>query len=194
MVQPYQASIAEYCYSDVSEAFLRYGQGRYAAEHPYLTYQILNVEKPLAGQGIELGSYDLVIAANVLHATRNIRRTVRNAKAALKKHGLLLLNEITGDGSNTPTASLFMHLTFGLLSGWWVYEDSVLRIPGCPALTVENWQAVLSSEGFEEISIPTREVQELGQQVIIAQACEQTCGTRHTGSSTKARPTGRTGA
>jgi len=52
MLQPYQASIAEYCYSDISEAFLHYGQWKYAADHPYLTYQRFNVENPLAEQGI----------------------------------------------------------------------------------------------------------------------------------------------
>ncbi|WP_250625011.1 class I SAM-dependent methyltransferase [Bacillus subtilis] len=33
------------------------------------------------------GGYDAVIAANVLHATKNIRQTLRNAKAVLKKTG-----------------------------------------------------------------------------------------------------------
>src|SRR5437667_1257500 len=59
-LQPYQTSIAEYCYSDISEVFLHYGKQRYAVEHPYLTYQIFNVEKPLVEQGIGLGSYDVV--------------------------------------------------------------------------------------------------------------------------------------
>ena len=163
MLQPYQSSIEEYCYSDVSNAFLRHGEQAYGAEHPHLAYQFLNVEKPLAEQGIKLGSYDVVVAANVLHATSDIRRTVRNAKAALKKHGLLFLNEITG-------TSIFTHLTFGLLSGWWAYEDPELRVPGCPALTAENWQAVLSSEGFGAISFPTRDIQEVGQQIIIAES------------------------
>jgi acyl transferase domain-containing protein/2-polyprenyl-3-methyl-5-hydroxy-6-metoxy-1,4-benzoquinol methylase len=163
MLQPYQASIEEYCYSDVSDAFLHYGERMYAAEHPYLTYRHFNVEKPLTEQGIQSGSYDLVIAANVLHATSDIRRTVRNAKAALKKHGLLFLNEITG-------TSIFTHLTFGLLSGWWAYEDPELRMPGCPALTTENWQMVLSDEGFGPISIPTRDIQEASQQIIVAES------------------------
>ena len=107
---------------------------------------------------------------------------MRNAKAALKKHGLLLLNEMTG-------TSLFSHLTFGLLEGWWAYEDAELRVLGCPALTAESWQAVLSSEGLEVISlsettgisgnaagtelardiVPTTS-QEAGQQVIVAES------------------------
>src|SRR5579859_567502 len=162
-LQPYQTSIAEYCYSDISEVFLHYSKQRYAAEYPYLTYRIFNVEKPLAEQGIELGSYDVVIATNVLHATSDIRRAIRNTKAALRMHGLLLLNEITG-------TSLFTHLTFGLLPGWWAYEDPELRVPGCPALSAENWEAVLSSEGFGAICHPTREVREAVQQVIVAES------------------------
>jgi SAM-dependent methyltransferase len=163
MLQPYQASIAEYCYSDVSEAFLHYGQQRYAAAHPYLTYQIFNVEKPLAGQGIEPGGYDLVIAANVLHATSDIRRSIRNAKTLLKRHGLLLLNELSRN-------SLSLHLTFGLLKGWWLYEDPVLRLPGCPLLAPDTWQAVLEQEGFRQIFLPTREADALGQQIIVAES------------------------
>ena len=45
------------------------------------------------------GGYDVVIAANVLHATRRIRETVRHAKAALRKNGLLVLNELSVVGS-----------------------------------------------------------------------------------------------
>ncbi|MCG8399781.1 class I SAM-dependent methyltransferase, partial [Bacillus atrophaeus] len=76
---------------------------------------------------IEAGGYDVVIAANVLHATKNIRQTLRHAKAVMKHNGLLLLNEMAGN-------SLFPHITFGLLEGWWLYEDPALRIPGCPGL------------------------------------------------------------
>src|SRR5436305_10289885 len=162
-LQPYQTAIAEYCYSDVSEVFLQHGQETYAARYPYLTYQLFNVEEPPTGQGIEPGSYDLVIAANVLHATSNIRRAVRNAKAALEKRGLLLLNEIT-------STSLFAHLTFGLLDGWWAYQDPELRIPDGPALTTESWQAVLSDEGFGPIFLPTLDVQGVDQQIIVAES------------------------
>jgi acyl transferase domain-containing protein/acyl carrier protein/SAM-dependent methyltransferase len=162
-LQPYLASIAEYCYSDVSEAFLRYGQQTYGVANPFLTYRLVNVEKPLAEQGIGLGVYDLVIATNVLHATSNIRRTVRNAKATLKKHGWLLLNEIIG-------TSICSHLTFGLLPGWWAYEDPELRVPGGPALSAENWQVVLSDERFGAISTPTQDMLEAGQQIIVAES------------------------
>src|SRR5262249_36168980 len=110
---PYQEYIEEYCYTDLSQAFLWHAQQVYWPQNPYLTTAIFNVEGPLADQDIHPGAYDLVIAANVLHATKKIRQTLRNVKAMLKRHGLLLLNELTHK-------SLFLHLTFGLLDGWWL--------------------------------------------------------------------------
>ncbi|MEM7393008.1 MAG: SDR family oxidoreductase, partial [Verrucomicrobiota bacterium] len=115
---PFASKIEEYCFSDISQAFLMHAEETYASDYPWLTCRLWNIEE----QDIELGTYDLVIAANVLHATANIRRTLRNAKSALREGGLMVLNEISDK-------SLFGHLTFGLLDGWWLYEDAELRIP-----------------------------------------------------------------
>src|SRR5439155_3903675 len=104
---PYQKHIQEYCYTDISKAFLMHAEKEYGPKNPYLTYQIFDVAAPIVGQGIGAGSFDLVIAANVLHATKNIRQTLRHVKATLKRHGVLLLNELCGK-------DLFTHLTFAL--------------------------------------------------------------------------------
>src|SRR5690606_4034708 len=114
--KPYQDCIEEYCYSDISRSFLIHAEKEYGAQHPYLTYKIFNVESPLSEQGIQVASYDIAIATNVLHATKNIRHTIDNTKAVLKKNGLLLMNEMSVN-------TLFTHLTFGLLEGWWLPED-----------------------------------------------------------------------
>ena len=162
-LQPYREHIQEYCYTDISKAFLLHAETEYGPENPYLTYRIFNVEKPVAGQEISPGGYDLAIAANVLHATKNMRQTIQNAKATLKKNGLLLINEISQN-------SLSTHLTFGLLEGWWLYEDPALRIPGCPGLTPETWQTVLEQEGFRPVLFPAKTFHDLGQQIIVAES------------------------
>ncbi|MGS0763566.1 SDR family NAD(P)-dependent oxidoreductase [Syntrophomonas curvata] len=162
-LKPFQGSIEEYCYSDLSRAFLIHGEKEYGSENPYLTYKILNIEMPIAEQGIAEGGFDIVIAANVLHATQYIRQTLRNAKAALKPNGLILLNELNNN-------SLFYHLTFGLLDGWWLYKDPELRIPGCPALYPETWQTVLENEGFRSVFFPAWEAHHLGQQIVVAES------------------------
>ena len=66
----YQEHVQEYCYTDVSRAFLLHAEKEYSPQNPYLTYHIFNVEASVAGQGIDAGGYDVVIAANVLHATK----------------------------------------------------------------------------------------------------------------------------
>ncbi|MGG4453265.1 beta-ketoacyl synthase N-terminal-like domain-containing protein [Brevibacillus porteri] len=162
-LKAYEEHIQEYCYTDLSKAFFMHAEKEYGPSNPYLTYQIFNVEESVTGQGIDLGGYDIVIAANVLHATKNIRQTLRNAKAVLKKNGLLLLNEMS---KNT----IFLHLTFGLLEGWWLYEDPELRLSGCPGLSSSTWQRVLEEEGFQSVFFPTEEAHVMGQQIIVTES------------------------
>ncbi|MCB2312714.1 phosphopantetheine-binding protein [Clostridium tagluense] len=162
-LKKFEDSIEEYCYTDISKAFLNHAEQAYGMENPYLSYKIFNVENPLVGQNLNAGRFDIVIAANVLHATQNIRNTLRNTKTILKKNGVILLNEITIN-------NLFNHLTFGLLEGWWRYEDYELRIPGCPELSPDTWKKVLESEGFSSITFPCSEAIELGQQIIVAES------------------------
>ncbi|QNV57856.1 Polyketide synthase PksN [Paenibacillus polymyxa E681] len=162
-LEPYREHIREYCYTDKSRAFLLHAQKEYDPQNPYLTYQIFNVEESAQGQDIDTGGYDIVIATNVLHATRNIRQTLRNVKAALRENGLILINEISGN-------SLLNHLSFGLLEGWWLYNDPELRIPGSPGLYPESWRKVLEMEGFRSVFFPAQEAHDIGQQIIVAES------------------------
>ncbi|MEA2491177.1 MAG: rhizoxin biosynthesis, polyketide synthase RhiD, partial [Acidobacteriota bacterium] len=86
-----QYPVEEYCYTDLSKAFLMHAEKQYRPQLPALTTAIFDVSKPFASQSIQAGHYDIAIAANVLHATPNIRETLRNAKAVLKNQGVLLL-------------------------------------------------------------------------------------------------------
>ncbi|MFF4602688.1 SDR family NAD(P)-dependent oxidoreductase [Streptomyces sp. NPDC001339] len=162
-LRPYQDSIETYTYTDLSKAFLNRAQARYGPDARYLDCRRFDVEQPLAPQGIETGSYHLVIAANVLHATRDMRNTLRNAKAALRDKGWLLLNELTA-------FDVFSHLTFGLLEGWWLSEDAPLRVPGSPALAPEAWREVLRGEGFSSVVSLLPRARDLGQQIIAAES------------------------
>ncbi len=162
-LSPFSEHIKEYCYTDISKAFLMYAEKEFGPDNPFMTYNIFNVEEPVEGQGIKLGGYDIAIATNVLHATKDIKITLRNVKAALKKNGLLLINEMN-------TNSLFAHLTFGLLEGWWLYEDPDLRIPGCPGLSSGTWKTVLENEGFKRVFFAAQDAKELGQQIIVAES------------------------
>ena len=147
---PFGAAIAEYRYTDVSRAFLIKAEQRFASRVPSLATAIFDVEKPPAAQDIATGRYDLVIAANVLHATADIRKTLSHVRATLAPGGVLLLNE-------TSRATLFTHVTFGLLEGWWRFTDGDLRIPGTPSLSADAWRSVLQDAGFNWRSVSAAE-------------------------------------
>jgi acyl transferase domain-containing protein/thioesterase domain-containing protein/acyl carrier protein/phosphohistidine swiveling domain-containing protein/SAM-dependent methyltransferase len=159
----YQNNIIEYCYTDISKAFLIHGEKEYGKNNPYLTYKIFDIRESAAEQNIDIGKFDAVVASNVLHANHNIRQTIRNAKAVAKKGGVLFLNEISAQ----PLYSL---LTFGLLKDWWLFEDPELRMPGCPGLYPEAWQNILAQEGFAPVYFPVKTSHDLGQQIIIAKS------------------------
>ncbi|NIA01123.1 methyltransferase, partial [Massilia sp. CCM 8734] len=77
-----------YTYTDISKSFLLYGESQYKTVAPYLETQLFNIEEAAASQGLVLGSYDIVLGANVVHATANINNTISNIKQVLKPNGL----------------------------------------------------------------------------------------------------------
>ncbi|NXY96227.1 amino acid adenylation domain-containing protein, partial [Streptomyces sp. BR123] len=129
---------AEYAYTDVSRAFLQHARRRFGER---VSPQLLDIEKSPAGQGFATGHYDLVVASNVLHATRDLTRVLRHVSELLAPGGRLLLVEIT-----VPAA--VYTLTFGLTDGWWRYVDTRYRLPHGPLLDGARWQALLEAGGW----------------------------------------------
>jgi acyl transferase domain-containing protein/SAM-dependent methyltransferase len=162
-LSPHAKRVREYTYTSTSMASLAAAKKSLSSWPAYLRHEVCDVELPLAEQGIAPDSYDLVIASNALHATRDIRGTLRNIKTALRTNGLLLINEISA-------STLFNHLTFGLLDGWWLFADPELRVAGSPALRPETWRAVLEQEGFRSVLFPAADAHGLGQQVLVAES------------------------
>ncbi|WP_026423393.1 non-ribosomal peptide synthetase [Actinokineospora inagensis] len=152
--------VAEYCYTDLSKAFLIAAERRFTA--PYLVYRTFDVERPPGAQGLATGRYDIVIANNVLHATEDIEQTVAHARELLRPGGVMVINELAGNG-------LWPHLAFGLLEGWWRHVDR-WRLAGGPALSAESWRAVLGAGGRGTVRFPADRLPGLGQQVVVAQA------------------------
>lgn len=160
-LQPFKEQV-EYTYTDLSRSFLLHAEREFSTQMPNLKTAILDIEQPPHQQQISIGQYDLVIGANVVHATKHMASTVNNLKVLLKKEGWLLMNEIA-------RTELFTTLTFGLLDGWWLYEDAALRLPGCPGLSAEGWRTVLSETGYQDVQVLPA-IPGLGQQIICAKS------------------------
>jgi acyl transferase domain-containing protein/ubiquinone/menaquinone biosynthesis C-methylase UbiE/acyl carrier protein len=130
----------QYVFTDVSTHFLAQAQHKFA-RYPFVEFRILDIERDPLEQGFNEHSFDLIIASNVLHATQDLRRTIERVKQLLGSGGTLLLLEPTQPG-------LGAHLTFGLLPGWWFFEDRELR-PEQPCLSQHKWKSLLRQAGFE---------------------------------------------
>jgi acyl transferase domain-containing protein len=104
---------AQYDFTDVSPGFFEAAKEKFALFADVIRFQKLDIEKDVDTQDFECGSYDLVIASQVLHATRKIEDTMFNVRKLLKPGGKLLLVETTRD-------EMDLQLVFGLLPGWWL--------------------------------------------------------------------------
>ncbi|KVC59401.1 hypothetical protein WI72_13635 [Burkholderia ubonensis] len=152
--------VQTYCYTDVSPLFLERARPRFG-DAGYVDYRLLDIERPIADQGFAAGAFDLVIAANVLHATRSIADTLRHVRDLLAPGGYLLLRECTAP-------RLSADLSFGMTDGWWRFEDHALRADYA-VLSVEQWRRQLAVAGFEHTrSLPPSDAS--AEALIVAQA------------------------
>ncbi|WP_230967594.1 SDR family NAD(P)-dependent oxidoreductase [Nostoc commune] len=154
----------EYFFTDVSPLFLSKAQERFAS-YSGVRYQLFDIEKSLSSQGFTENSFDIVIAANVLHATQDLHQTVTNIKHLLSPSGLLILLE-------GVRRVRWLDLIFGLTEGWWRFQDQALR-PDYPLISPKKWQELLKNVGFESTTLlnPTIENSQFFDQqaVLIAQ-------------------------
>jgi microcystin synthetase protein McyG len=128
-----------YLYTDISDCFLKRGREKFA-HFPFVRYHLLDIERSPDDQAFEPFSFDIVIAANVFHATRDIDQTLLNAYRLTAPGGMLVLLEIT-------SPRRFLDLVFGLTEGWWRFNDHHLRNDH-PLLSAGQWQTTLRKAGF----------------------------------------------
>ena len=104
---------SSYDYTDLSSGFFEAAQEKFPAWKNLVRYKKLNIEQDPLDQGFEEGSYDLIVACQVLHATKSMHNTMERVRKLLKPGGKLLLMETTRD-------ALDIQFAFGLLPGWWL--------------------------------------------------------------------------
>jgi acyl transferase domain-containing protein/SAM-dependent methyltransferase len=138
------AERAEYVFTDVSPFFTTQAQARFGG-FPFVRYDMLDVGRDPRGQGYEPASFDLVVAANVLHATKDLEQTLRNVEALLAPRGLLVVLEGT-------RPQRWLDLVFGLTDGWWEFADFTRR-PRYPLLDPAAWDRILRDVGFDETAV-----------------------------------------
>ena len=158
----------DYTYTDISAGFFAEAEDRFGGPEASIAYRVLDIEKDPADQGFDYHSYDLVIASNVLHATRYLNETLEHCRTLLAPSGCLVaLENLRGQG--------WLDLTFGQLDGWWRFADTYR--PNHALAGPAIWRQALADAGFDGIEIlgadETDPDQEPDRGVILAQGPAQ---------------------
>ncbi len=134
----------DYVYTDISAGFFNEAESTFGGAEVSIEYRVLDIEADPIGQGFEHHGYDLVIASNVLHATRYLDETLEHCRRLLAPSGqLLALENLRSQG--------WLDLTFGQLDGWWRFADSYR--PKHALARPDIWRRALADAGYVDIAI-----------------------------------------
>ncbi len=151
----------EYVFTDLSPRFTSLAGEKFGS-YSFVRYELLDIERDPSLQGFDGQQFDLILAANVLHATSDLRQSIKHTQSLLSPNGILVLLEGTAP-------QRWVDITFGFTEGWWKFSDTNLR-PSYPLLSQQGWLSLLSEVGFaESVAIPSDNEQMLEQAVIISQ-------------------------
>ena len=141
------SAFSSYTYTDISSGFFEDVQERFKDHANRMIFKTFDMEKSITAQGYVEGHYDIIIASNVLHATKSLEETMMNTRRLLKPSGILLLLEVTNNEAlkNGPP--------MGGLLGWWVGADS--GRPWGPTLSLPEWDSLLRKTGFSGVDTAT---------------------------------------
>jgi acyl transferase domain-containing protein/SAM-dependent methyltransferase len=157
------AARARYTFTDVSDFFLEKAAQRFR-QFGFVRYGLLDLERSPQSQGLSSHHYDIVVAANVLHATRDLGQTIDFVRDLLAPDGLLILYEVTDPPS-------YFDVSIAIIGGWQKFNDG-LRIDS-PLLTTHQWDEVLRAHGFTDVAAfppASSPAEVLGSHVILARA------------------------
>ncbi|KAI2888312.1 hypothetical protein CBS76997_8218 [Aspergillus niger] len=155
-----------YTYTDISAAFFEEAQSMFVADKDRFIYQVLDLERDPTEQGFPEHEYDLIVASNVLHATRSLSKTMTHLRRLLKPGGRAIVLEIA------EPEDVAVSTIFGAFEGWWLGEND--SRPWGPIVSSDTWDQVLQNSGFGgfETLSPRAVIDKTGLMVFSAQAVD----------------------
>lgn len=134
------SSFSHYTFADISPSFFERARMRFVDYKGRMDFKAFDANQKPNEQGFKLGSYDVIFAGSVLHATKDIAATMRNLRLLLKSTGYLVIQE------STVPEDIGINFTFGVLPGWWLFKDEWRSVS--PLMNKADWNTVLSQNGF----------------------------------------------
>ncbi|KAI1258543.1 hypothetical protein F5Y18DRAFT_444487 [Xylariaceae sp. FL1019] len=156
-----------YAFSDVSSGFFEQSAAKFPEWADKMEFIKLDIEQsPMTQPGFEDRRFDVILAANVLHATYDMGRTIQHVRQLLRPGGKLILCELT---HSVPSLSL----VFGNLPGWWNCREPWRDLG--PLLTQNQWNELLTRNGFSTLEVCSADVPDAKWQqlsILVATALE----------------------
>jgi len=170
---------SRYRFTDISQAFLEPARQRFG-QLPGVEFGLLDLERDTDGQGHAHGSFDVIVAANAVHAVKDLRGALVRLRELLAPGGMLMLVESTEHLA-------YFDMTTGLIEGWQHFADDLRGEH--PLLGPEAWLGALRVAGFAACGAwpPRGSVAEaMGQHVVVAQVAGDAIGGSTTASAAEA--------
>ena len=168
VIAPFLASLdipVEYTFTDISPSMVANARRTFGKQYSFMRFAVHDIEKPPVD---ELKGQHIVLASNAVHATRNLVTSARNIRRTLRPDGFVMILEMT---EVVP----FVDLVFGLLEGWWLFDDGRKHA----VVTAEHWERELHAAGFGHVDWTDGSLPENSfQKVIMALASGQPEATR----------------
>lgn len=151
-----------YVFTDISPIFTRRAEKKFS-EYEFIEYREFDLQKRADVQNLVAGSFDLIVAANVIHATQHVQKTLENLLLLLKPGGKLLMREIT------KPMRLF-DFVFGPLV---TPLQDIEQRGGELFLTTARWREQCLAAGFSQIEwLPedSAKTASMGEHIVLATA------------------------
>jgi acyl transferase domain-containing protein len=161
----------QYFFTDLAPLAVTQAEQRFH-EYSFVQYRTLDIDSDPIEQGFAANSFDVILASDVLHATRDLQRTLKRVSRLLGSGGEFVLIE-------RMSAPLGTVMVFGLLKGLWLFGDEDVRGAN-PWVPPQVWQGLLERASFTQTTFVTDcdDPQEAIHSVILTRGPEVDLGIR----------------
>jgi malonyl CoA-acyl carrier protein transacylase/SAM-dependent methyltransferase/NAD(P)-dependent dehydrogenase (short-subunit alcohol dehydrogenase family)/acyl carrier protein len=137
------SSCSSYTYTDVSPAFLGPAKEKFKQYADKMIFKVFDMDKEPSEQGYQHESFEVIIAANVLHASADVKGVLARIRPLLRSGGYLVCIELSVNRQLKNTVIM------GGLLGWWLRHET--ERTWSPALSEKEWDTCLQQTGFSGI-------------------------------------------
>ncbi|KAI0022370.1 putative polyketide synthase [Xylariomycetidae sp. FL0641] len=124
---------SRYDFTDISPVFLNAARERFHQFESQMTFGLLDIERDFTDQGFQNATYDIILAASILHIAGDLHGALLQIRRTLRPNGKLLAQEFFDE------------------SGWilgYVFGREL-----SPNIPVQAWDTLLKGAGFSGIDL-----------------------------------------